>query len=230
MSDKFSDYSLHYRDMSEDDARRVVESMHRRKIEEFRLKLDVEKILPLVKGPDVLDMPFGVGRFLPHLFGKFNVFGYEISPNYVTFAKERYPDIADHFAVCSFEEISTARQFDTVISLRVLGSVKDMDRTAANIASILKPGGRWIFNYPEEKPRYKDLEALLTAAGLTLKVKLRYDFHASMASMSKLEQKIYDRFRAAIERGWVPYWLYRLIELFYIGRGTFLFVAEKSGR
>ena len=225
-----SKHSIGYRDMSEEEARRIVASMQQRKIEDFRLRLDVEHILPLIKGPDVLDMPLGVGRFTPFLIGRFNNYGYEISPHYIEFARKTYPQIADHFAVCSFEEINKDKLFDTVITLRILSSLKSLEIAMENVAVILKPNGRWIFNYPRERARFDELETLLLAAGMTLTHKQRYDFHASMASMNKYEQKIYDRFRAVIERGWVPYWLYRLVEFLYVGRGTYLFVAEKTGR
>src|SRR4051812_31078306 len=93
-SPDFSKYSLHYRDMDPATADRAHASLQRR-IEDYRLRLDLEKIMPFVKGPDVLDFPIGTGRFYPNLIGRFKVYGYDISGEYIRRAKAQNPQIAD---------------------------------------------------------------------------------------------------------------------------------------
>jgi len=224
---KLSDYSIHYRDMRPEGVRRASESMERR-IEQFRHKLDVELILPRVKGPDVLDFPIGTGRFYPELLGKFNVHGYDISEPYIKRAQANNPHIADQFAVCSFEDINRERAFDTVVTLRTLNNIQDIRIAIRNVSSILKPGGRWIFNYPSTGQVFANLDCILFQSGLEVVEQLTYDFVANIRNVSRPTYAIYSRFLALIEKGWVPYTGYRAAEWLLHSRGTNLFVCDKS--
>jgi 2-polyprenyl-3-methyl-5-hydroxy-6-metoxy-1,4-benzoquinol methylase len=226
MKPKISDYSVHFRDLSRKKAAENASSMVKR-IEAFRLRLDLEKILPWIKGPDVLDFPIGTGRFYPNLVGRFNVFGYDIAPLYIEAAQQAHPTIADHFATFSLEEVGHERSFDTVATLRTLNNIENLQVAIGNVARILKPGGRWIFNYPPEGRNFAVLKDWLEQAGLTVIHRERYDFHTAMKSMTRIELALYGRFRNLIERGWVPYSVFRLLEAVVRWRGTYLFICEK---
>lgn len=226
MKPKISDYSAHFRDLSREKAAENASSMVKR-IEEYRLRLDLEKILPWVKGGDVLDFPIGTGRFYPNLLGRFNVFGYDIAPLYIEAAQQAHPDIADHFATCSLEEARRDRSFDTVVTLRTLNNIENLQLAIGSIAAILKPGGRWIFNYPPEGRNFTVLKDWLQQAGLTVIHRERYDFHTGMKAMTRIELGLYGRFRNMIERGAVPYGVFRALEAAVRWRGTYLFICEK---
>lgn len=223
----FSKYSVHYRDMDPATADRAHESLQRR-IEDFRLRLDLEKILPWIKGPDVLDFPIGTGRFYPNLLGRYNVYGYDIAGEYIRRAKEQNPKVADHFAACSFEEINRSRSFDTIVTLRTLFNVKDTDLAVRNACSILKPGGRWIFNYPPQGETYPKLRSILEVNGFTVLLQKPYDFHYGYSHFSRVGQRLHGYLLALIERGFVPYFAFRILEFFFGKHGTVLFVCEKK--
>ncbi len=227
MKPNLSKYSIHYRDMDPATADRALSSLQRR-IEDFRLRLDLGKILPWIKGPDVLDFPIGTGRFYPHLLGRYNVFGYDIAGEYVRRARTRHPEIAAHFAECSFETIDASRSFDTIVTLRTLNNVGDTELAVRNVASILKPKGRWIFNYPVTGARYSELPALLSRHGLRVISECDYDFHAGTVHDGSLGQRIYARYLRLIEAGLVPYAVFGAVDRVFASRGTHLFVCEKS--
>jgi 2-polyprenyl-3-methyl-5-hydroxy-6-metoxy-1,4-benzoquinol methylase len=223
----FSKYSVHYRDMDPATADRARESL-RRRIEDYRLRLDIEKILPWIKGPDVLDFPIGTGRFYPNLLARYNVYGYDISGEYIRRAKAQNPQIADHFAENSFEEVDRSRAFDTIATLRTLFNVKDTERAVRNAFAILKPGGRWIFNYPPIGDTYPKLRGILEANGFKVLKQEPYDFHYGYSHFSRAGQKLHGYLLALIERGFVPYFAFRTLEFLFGKHGTVLFVCEKT--
>lgn len=227
MKTGLSRYSIHYRDMDPTTADRAHASLQRR-IEDFRLRLDLAHFLPRIKGPDVLDFPIGTGRFYPHLFGRYNVFGYDISGEYIRRAKARNPEIAGHFTECSFEDIDRSRFFDTIVTLRTLNRVGDTELAVRNVASVLKPQGGWIFNYPLTGARYHDLPGILSRNGLRIIREKAYDFHAGTVHPESIGQKIYSRYLRLIEAGLVPYAVFRIVDSVFASRGTRFFVCEKS--
>lgn len=222
-----SKYSIHYRDMDPVTADRAHASLQRR-IEDFRLTLDLEYVLPWIKGPDVLDFPIGTGRFYPHLLARYNVFGYDISGEYIRRAQAQNQRIADHFAECSFEDINRSRAFDTIVTLRTLNNVGDTELAARNAASILKAQGRWIFNYPPEGERYSDLRKILTDSGFSILLRKNYDFHYGHSNFGRIWRRLHGYLLSAIERGLVPYFVFRSLETLFGRHGTTLFVCEKS--
>jgi len=226
MKPKYSDYSIHYRDMNPEQVQRARDSLVKR-IESFRLRLDLEKIVPRIRGPRVLDFPIGTGRFYPHLLGRFEVYGYDISGPYIALAKRSHLDIADRFAVCSFEEINDKGEFDTVVTLRALNNIHDLERAVRNISSIIKPGGRWIFNFPPTHERVSDLPCILAESGLLVIERMTYDLHAGNRSFGRIGAAVYARFLGLIERGLIPYAVYRIVESLFACHGTFLFICEK---
>lgn len=224
---KLSEYSAHYRDMSPDGVRRASDSMERR-IEAFRHRLDVELIVPRVKGPDVLDFPIGTGRFYPELIGKFNVYGYDISGPYIKRAQEQHPGLADHFTICSFEEISRHQLFDTVITLRTLNNIHDTATAVKNVCSIMKPGARWIFNYPSQGQEFNNLHSILARNDLSVTEHLTYDFVTNIRHVSGSVYATYARFIGLVERGLVPFGIFRVVDRLLRSRGTNLFICDKT--
>jgi 2-polyprenyl-3-methyl-5-hydroxy-6-metoxy-1,4-benzoquinol methylase len=222
-----SKYSEHFRDLTPEDIEKNFDQIARR-IEAFRLRLDLEYILPHVKGPDVLDFPVGTGRFYPNLIRDYTVYGYDISAPYVERARRLHPEIAAHFDVASFEHIPHGRQFDTIVSLRVLNNIADLPQAAKNISAILKPGGRWIFNYPPTGRHAADMAALMAAGGMTLVDARRYDAHTAMGEFSRPLAALYTRLRGGIEGGFVPYLVFRIFDALFGRRGTILWIFEKA--
>lgn len=226
MPPRLSRYSEHYRDLDEQQASRALESLQQR-LEDFRLRLDLDHILPWIAGPDVLDFPIGTGRFYPNLIGRFNVHGYDIAPRYIERAKSLHPDIADRFKVCFIEKPDQDKVFDTIVTLRTLARIGEIDAAIRGVASIVKPGGRWIFNYPSYEKSFQALPQMLQDNGLRIVSRKAYDLHAGNGS-HRIAQAIYTRYRKLIEAGLVPYVAFKTIDRMLAQRGTRLFVVQKS--
>lgn len=220
-----SQYSEQFRDINDEQVTKNRKKMASW-IEDFRLRLDLEVILPLIKGPDVLDFPIGTGRFFPNLINKYNVFGFDICRPYIHAAKAMYPTISDNFQVCSFEAPVRERRFDTILSLRVLPNIKNLELAISNVSSILKDQGRWIFTYSPRDSRFVELPALLSSANLRIIHRRFYDFHAGQWAMGRIEAGFYTRFRRAANSGSMPYLLFRIWEALRGHRGTCLLVVE----
>ena len=197
-------------------------------LEHLRLRLDLELIARHARGPDVLDFPIGTGRIYPRLMADFRVFGYDICEPYIEQARVLHPQIAEHFQVNSFEELDRSRKFDSILSLRVLDGIKDLDAVLPNVADILKPEGRWLFTLDVPPERLPAFTETLKAAGLRMAALERYDIHATMRSMGPLAARLYGYWRALIARGLVPYPLFRAVDRTFAGRGTGFFVVERD--
>lgn len=226
MSPRLSRYSEYYRDLDEQQASSNLESL-RSRLEFFRLRLDLDHILPWIKGPDVLDFPIGTGRFYPNLIGRFNVHGYDIALRYIERARALHPEMADRFKVCTLEQPDQTRAFDTVITLRTLARVDDTGVAVRSVSSILKPGGRWIFNYPNYEKDYDALPRMFEQSQLRVLREISYDLHAGNDS-NRIAAAIYTRYRSLIERHLVPYLAFKAVDNILALRGTRLFVMQKS--
>ena len=225
MSPRLSRYSEHYRGLDEEQASRNLESLQSR-LEDFRLRLDLDRILPLIKGADVLDFPIGTGRFYPHLLDRFRVHGYDIAPRYIERARTLHPDIAERFKVCTLEQPDQGTLFDTVITLRTLNNIGDTDAAIRGVASILKPKGRWIFVYPPVGPNFQTMAQLLEGNGLRVVERRRYDVHASVRH-TRIGAALYSRYLRLINAGLVPYFAFKAVDRLLARHGTELFVVEK---
>lgn len=221
-----SKYSIHYQNMDAVTADRAQTSLQRR-LEDFRLRLDLENILPWIKGLDVLDFPIGTGRFYPHLGNQYEVYGYDIAKEYVRRAQKKNPDIADHFVECSFENIDRKKTFDTVVTLRTLNNLANVELAVSNVASILRPGGRWIFNYPPGGTQYHDMRSILNRRGFQIVHEKAYDCHGGGAAHGYFRTRMYERYLQLIEAGIVSYQLFRVVDSFLAQKGTRLFVCER---
>jgi 2-polyprenyl-3-methyl-5-hydroxy-6-metoxy-1,4-benzoquinol methylase len=226
--ESLSEYSKRFRDIGDEQLKKNREKMANR-VEDFRLRLDLEVISPLIKGPDILDFPIGTGRFFPNFIDKYNVFGYDICRPYIHSAQAMYPEIAGNFQVCSFEKITSEKKFDTVVSLRVLPNIENLELATQNVSSILKNHGRWIFTYSPRESRFSDLPAILANAELKIVKRVFYDFHSGQRGMGWIETGLYARFRRAVNSGYVPYFLFRIWEALRGRKGTCLFVVQPVG-
>lgn len=102
----------------------------------------------------VMDIGFGSGRDLAFLKNHgFDVWGVEPSRQFVKIAKERFPDIVDHFYQSSLPDLRVPHQlmrsFDAVILIAVWMHLpktvyKDSIET---IVSLLRPSGKIIISY-----------------------------------------------------------------------------------
>lgn len=223
----YSDYSERFLAIDRATLERNVQKLESR-IEAYRLRLDLHMIRCFMHGNDLLDFPIGTGRIYPRLLGEMNVFGYDICAPYIERAQVLNPEIADHFAVCSFEDARTDRQFDTILSFRVLTNIGDRSRAIGNVFALTRPGGRWIFTFhPHDADELAALRGQLEAAGFEQIERRRYDVQAMSGGHGPFLARFWPRWRALIERGWVPFWLFRLVDAALSRGGTYLFVAER---
>ena len=222
----YSGYSLHFKSL---DPALYAENKAglETPLEALRLRLDLALIARHAKGPDLLDFPIGTGRIYPHLMERFTVHGYDICEPYIAEARAAHPEIAERFQVSSFERLDRSRRFDSVVSLRTLDGIKDLDAVLPNLAAILKPGGRWLFTLALPDAEVAGFKRRLEAAGLRLAALERYDIHATSRAMGPRAARLYGYWRALIARGWVPYGAFRLVDRLFARRGTGFFVAER---
>ena len=220
-----SKYSRHYRDQDDEQVERAIASMQSR-LEDHRLRLDLDCILPWVKGPDVLDFPIGTGRLYPNLIDRFNVFGYDIAPLYIQRARTLHPSLVDNFQICPIEAPRQDRKFDTAITLRTLYNIKQPWMAFRGVSSILKSGGRWIFTYVPFSETHADMSRMVSDAGMQIIHRQFYDFHAGPKN-GRLVQSMYSRYLKLIEAGLVPYFAYKTVDRLFAKHGMELIVAEK---
>jgi len=109
-------------------------------------------------GARVLDVGCGTGISAPYYIAKGCTYqGFDISPQMVEQAREREPNERASFAVGDIEAgLPLANgSFDLVIALGLLEYLDALDKTAAELARAVRPGGtlivsvpqRWCFNH-----------------------------------------------------------------------------------
>lgn len=224
----YSHYTQSFLEIEPKSIERNVRNLESR-LESFRLALDLALIRRYAKGPDLLDFPIGTGRIYPELIRDFTVYGFDICEPYVARARALHRDIADRFAVHGFETVDTAQRFDTVLSFRVLTNIGDKQLAIDNVFSLLNPGGRWIFTFFQREGRttLAEVDAWLEAAGFRRIALRRYDVEAQRGAMGPFLGRLWPYWRSAVERGWVPLWLYRWVDRLIPGAGTYLYVVER---
>ena len=218
-----SKYSLRYQDLSQEqfDATLVKTESG---IEQFRTRLDLELIEQFIKGPDVVDFPIGPGRLYPNFLDRFNVYGYDISESFVNRAKQLYPQFADRFEVHALETFESTRQFDTVLTFRVIDHLNHPELVVSNIRRILKPGARWIVTHGKG-----DFAETIKAGGFDLIFKKRYDIHPYHGQLGPVGSRLWKFLPGLIKRGLVPYSAYRFLDGLVPSLGAHFFVADKIG-
>jgi 2-polyprenyl-3-methyl-5-hydroxy-6-metoxy-1,4-benzoquinol methylase len=112
----------------------------------------------------LLDAGCGAGSLLQQIAGEFTeVVGVDYAPSNVEQARAAlaaFPHVQIlqfDLAQPSFEALGL-NSFDTVVSADVIEHIRDDDRFAANIAAILKPGGRVIIKTPAHPSLYGSID------------------------------------------------------------------------
>lgn len=167
---------------------------------DFRRQSLLRLARPFVIGPRVLDMRCITGTFAVELalsgMKVVALDGYEgavTRANALAASHGISTPIAFYWDLTGLTRRAGAEKFDTVVCLDVLNHVTDDRQTVADIASILKPGGRLILNAPafpallgkRDKSlghlrRYSrgDLRALLERYGFTIEQMRFWNFTA----------------------------------------------------
>lgn len=226
---KLSEYSIHFKNLSEREAIHNSNSMEN-KLEEFRLHLDLKFLKKFIKKGTILDFPIGTGRIYKNFLNTHEVWGYDICKEYIKLAKQKNPEISPRFKISFLENIKHKKKFDNVITLRVLGASKnnqDLNKIFLNIHNILNKGGRFLFNIPigiDELQKYKNFNKF------KIIFKENYDFHTSLKSMKDLENRLYSFVRENIS--YFPFFLLNFNEFCQIKilkkSGTNFYVVEKT--
>jgi len=117
----------------------------------------IKRIVPLLEGPDVLEMGYGDGEWTGRLiekFGKSNLV--DASPRLIERAKTLY---GDQLAVYTsyFEEFSPPVRFDSIVCTYVLEHVVDPVRVLTRCRDWLKPGGLLFVAVPNAHSLHRHL-------------------------------------------------------------------------
>lgn len=147
--------------------------------------------LPLIRGPRVLEVSFGTGWLLTQYAGRFRTDGIDLNPALVETARRNLAKAgvrADlqrgNVEVLPYSDAT----FDTVVNTMAFTGYPDGPAAAAELARVLKPGGRLVLidiNFPKDGNRrgtalvehfwkpfgdlIRDVARLLTEAGLEVK-------------------------------------------------------------
>ncbi|MDE7241633.1 class I SAM-dependent methyltransferase [Desulfovibrio sp.] len=104
------------------------------------------EFVPVDPRQAILDLGCGTGTLTSELAARAGtVLGLDASPEMVTAARARFPDI--DFITGDALELSFENRFDTVFSNAVFHWLPDHDRLLKNIRRALKPGGRLVCEF-----------------------------------------------------------------------------------
>lgn len=184
MKYKLSEYSRHYRDLSEEAVEANATSLDN-DFEEMRTRLDLEIIEKYATGSDYLDFPIGTGRIYPHMMNRFDVYGFDIAEKYIARAQEQFPDTAGNFHVNTLEDPSFERKFDTITCLRCLDNVEDQVLAVTNLMGLLNPGGRLIVNFDLHDTDFGPLYKAIEQTSCRIVAEINYDWLARQKNISK---------------------------------------------
>jgi ubiquinone/menaquinone biosynthesis C-methylase UbiE len=96
---------------------------------------------------DVLEIGVGTGRNLEHYPAGTRLVGIDLSPSMLALARDRASQLAMRVDLREADAASLPfadASFDTVVCTLVLCSVPDDRRTVAEVARVLRPGGRLV--------------------------------------------------------------------------------------
>jgi SAM-dependent methyltransferase len=97
-------------------------------------------------GSTLLDVACGTGAYLVHLRDHFAVEGLDISPQMVSLAREKLPDVQVHQA--DMVNFDLGKRFDVIIclgsSIGYTKTINRLEQTAKTFAQHLRPGGVFI--------------------------------------------------------------------------------------
>ena len=146
------------------------------------------RALPEIRGPRVLEVSFGTGWLLTRYAGRHRVDGIDLNPDLLAIARRNleHAGLRADLRLGRVEALPYPdATFDTVVNTMAFTGYPDGAAAAAELARVLKPGGRLELidiNYPADGNRLgtglvrhfwipfgdlvRDVAGLLTAAGL----------------------------------------------------------------
>ena len=123
-------------------------------------------MLPLlapVPGERILDLGCGPGQLTAKIAESgAHVVGIDSSPEMIGQARQNYPQF--EFKLADATSFAFDEPFDAVFSNAVLHWVQDAEAVVRNIASVLRPGGRFVAEFGGKR----NVHALLGAAQIVL--------------------------------------------------------------
>jgi ubiquinone/menaquinone biosynthesis C-methylase UbiE len=144
--------------------------------------------VPLIRGPRVLEVSFGTGWLLTQYAGRFQTDGIDLNPALIDTARRNLAKagLRAELQQGSVEALPYPdATFDTVVNTMAFTGYPDGPAAAAELARVLKPGGRLVLidiNFPQDGNRLgtaliehfwkpfgdliRDVARLLTDAGL----------------------------------------------------------------
>lgn len=148
----------------------------------------LSQALPEIRGPRVLEVSFGTGWLLTRYAGRFRTDGIDLNPALVAVARRNLAKagVAAELRQGRVEALPYPEAaFDTVVDTMSFTGYPDAGAAAAELARVLKPGGRLVLidvGYPSDRNRWgtflvervwkpfgdlvRDMPAVLAAAGL----------------------------------------------------------------
>ena len=139
-------------------------------------RLLIERCLPYVCSPRVLDLGYIDGTWTDALLGERHVVDVvEGASTHVAHARERYagrPDVEVFHAL--FETFEPAERYDTVVAGDMLSCVDDPVGLLTRAVAWLRPGGALVATVPNSRSLHRRIGALMRVEATTDEVNERY--------------------------------------------------------
>ncbi len=114
------------------------------------------------ESPAVLDVGCGEGTLFEHLHGRARYLGFDLAPEAIARATERYGKEGARFLTGSVTDFSTEEKFDVIVFNAILYLVADKRSVVARYAKMLKPGGILLV---ENHTSFRDARGYLSRVG-----------------------------------------------------------------
>jgi 2-polyprenyl-3-methyl-5-hydroxy-6-metoxy-1,4-benzoquinol methylase len=125
--------------------------------------LVMERLVPYLKGPDVLELGFVDGMFTDRLLSEgFCVDCVDGAARHVEYGLRKYAGnsrVRFHHAL--FQEYTPDGLYDTVVAGDMIRYVADAHAFLARVAGWLRPGGRLLLTVPNSRSMHRRLGALM---------------------------------------------------------------------
>jgi ubiquinone/menaquinone biosynthesis C-methylase UbiE len=117
----------------------------------------VERLLPWIQGPDVLELGFGDDQWTARILARFGrTHIVDAARNLLDLAREKYgPSVTVYHSL--FEEFSPDKSFDAIVASYVLEHVEDPVQVLTRAAGWLKPGGHVLIVVPHADSLHRRL-------------------------------------------------------------------------